>query len=484
MTFVPKPNLTYFMQKPTLDHLNGTFKTEEGKKHAYAVRLNITNKQKEELIAKAKEDGVKNQMPTFTGNLNTIGNRVNAFKRRFNGLTSHGWDAALSRPNPTASGGSIKPKQLQVTQEKIKFPGTENVVPARVTVLFETQLNDDSKLSDATEIGKVISYELEKSFLLHRKAEAGASGDANAADEIKGRILMIDAHSGVPMEKSESGDLTPQTMPLTDGVMFTFAVPHEYISDAKTPHGTNQPGKYVSELPRFGSIQKIGKDQELATYSRSLKTEGGLRSAATDAKSMMRMITGTSRPGHIAELHMEKYGGIREPSNAPAGDGTPLHPILQMRGGGTYDQIAFAALNDKKVDIVTIRSGNRVAKSELVDVLDKLGILSQYDVIYDPSCRARLDHSGPYKKMWNPFEDNSSNGPQFGYLKQTNQEGQSEVVAVTDTDKDVQKWQEENGLGVQMQTAGRSGSTAFDLDKFVAKFGRPPSIDKVTIPDD
>jgi hypothetical protein len=497
MTFSPKANLTYFKQIPTLDNLNGTF--EDGKlTRAWALRLKITDEQKEQLIAKAKADGVTNQLPKQAGSLDTLSNRIDALTSRvMKGLVSHGWNAELIRPNPTASGGSIKPEQIRVTQEQLKFPGTNKTLPARVTVLFEKELKADNALSNAKKMGKVISYELGDSYLLHRKEEAVPAGAADvqtdsASNGLKDRILVIDAHGGVSMDTTKAGYKIPETMQLPQGITFTFGAPNGYLSNAFTPYGESEIGKYVNERPVFAMIKKVSKDLEIAAYRPSPKIQalmnagGNLGHAANDARRIIGLIAGTNRASRVAESYMNKNNPIRNAPNVTSvEDGTTVPPIVRIRGGDTYVQVAFAAFNDKKVDIVTVRSAKDGWKSELVKELRELGILDQYCEIYDPSCRA----SNSEQPVWNPFKDNDSNGPEFKFVKRIKKGGeQREVVAVKDTDEDARallaKYTRNTPQPDATSNVEPTLAPDLDLDQFIAGYGSPPKPKSLDIESD
>jgi hypothetical protein len=456
MAFRPNANLRFFKHTPTLDDLNGTFRADKKTHRAWAMRLKMGDRQKEALIEQAKQDGIKYEAPTFTGSLNTIRDRANALKQRMRGRVSHGWNARLHRPNPTRSGGTIEPEQLYVTQEKINFPGTKKDLPARVIVLFETELKTDKTLSDAKEIGKVISYELDNTFMLHRKEEAARTADegseANpASDPNKGRVLVITAHGEEPRERNKAGG-EPKSMPLPDDMTLSYGVPSGYNSIvSRKGVQKSEIVMLAKEWPGFAAIRKIDKNSELAVFPRTekfhdlLAPASDLAKSAADAKTLFRLAAGTGRAGHVADTLVAKFDRIRNAPDLPSKTGTrTLPPIVHTRGGDTYDQVAFAAWNEDKVDILTIRAGKKPKKSDLMKTLDKLGIRSQYDDIYDPSCRPPLPRDAGKPPRWDPLNDNME-FDELIFLKRTAKPGaEPEIVEIDQYDKDVRAWIEES----------------------------------------
>jgi hypothetical protein len=450
MTFIPKANLAYFGQTPTLDNPNGTFKAD-GKTHAYTLRLKTNREQSRKLVEQAKLDGITNQLPTAPRDLNTFKDRLNAIRQRMAGLVPHGWIPSLNRPNPTASGGSIEPRQAYVTREKVAFPGTTKVLNARVTELFETELQEGNTLSEAKKIGTVVSYELGDTFMLHRKKDAEAHGDNDgqpdtASDANTGRILVISAHGADPTEETEGGNRKTRRTRLPDDIAFSYGVPHGFDS------GSSRAGRLESEFhalakdqPPFAGITKIGKNVELAVLPRTVRldefmnAEGGLGNAEAAAKRLFRLAAGTSKGGRVADNLMTKFDGVRHGEQLKGG----IPPLVYTRAGDTYSQLSFEALNDNKVDILTIRAGKRPHKSDLVRILDEVGIRSQYMNIYDPSCRVALPHEpGKETPLWDPALDNiayDENQPVM--LKRTKKPGSGTEVKVVDTnDEDFRKW--------------------------------------------
>jgi hypothetical protein len=182
---------------------------------------------------------------------------------------------------------------------------------------------------------------------------------------------------------------------------------------------------------------------------------------------------------------MKKTNAVRNAPNTTSVDGTTVPPIVRTRVGDTYDQVAFAALNNKKVDIVTIRSAKDGWKSDLVNELDKLGILHQYCEIYDPSCRT----DGSKEPVWNPFKDNISDGPEFEFVKRINQGGeQREVVAVKDTDEDARallaKYTRNTPQPDATSNVEPTLAPDLDLDQFIAGYGSPPKPKSLDIESD
>jgi hypothetical protein len=450
MTFTPPANLTFIKQFPTLNELNGTFKDATGTQCMWALRLNVDDERKKQLIEQAKKDGIVDRLPTFSGDLNAISNRVHAVTQRMRGLVPHGWSATLVRSDPNTSGGTIEPKQLYVSQERIKIPGTEKALPARVTVLFETELNADKTLSKPKEAGTVISYELDDTLMLHRKMEviqdgAGVSPDA-AANQNKGRLLFISAHAVEPTEPNGES----RTMPLPDDITFSYAVPSGYFSGGTTPVGESEFAKLAKDFPRFAAIKKTGKDSELAAFPHTdklnalLNNGGGLSNAAYDAKGLFTLAAGTPRAGHVADSLLKKFGQVRNAPDLPATNSRPAIPsIVHTRSCETYDQVAFGALNDKKVDILTIRAGKKLHKGELVDTLKKHCIYSQYNEIYDPSCRTPPTASS-MPPRWIALEDNVPIDRELGFLKRTGSSGgTAKITVVDDSDKDARDLKEQ-----------------------------------------
>jgi hypothetical protein len=76
--------------------------------------------------------------------------------------------------------------------------------------------------------------------------------------------------------------------------------------------------------------------------------------------------------------------------------------------------------------------------------LDKLGIRSQYDEIYDPSCRPPLPRNAEKPPRWDPLNDNME-FDELIFLKRTAKPGaEPEIVETDQYDKDVRAWVEES----------------------------------------
>jgi hypothetical protein len=413
-TFTPRLELTYFATLPVLKQLNGTYEDRD-KRHAWAARLVVTDEERAHLVGQAIRGGVVAELPQVAGGLSSPINRINAVAQRMMKRAPHGWNAQLNRPD-LHKPGTIKPKQLHVTRESLAYPGTDKKVPTRVVTLFETQLGNDNTLSPPVKVGQVNGFELGESFLLFRKADNPEAGEVDALGAPstpgpnEGRVLVINADGWEP--QGENGE--PETTALPDGPAIAYAVPSGYGAQPVRENLGSDIVRTAKELPCFATIKKA--DKENADEAIFVQTKGfrelmmaeSIEDRSCAARNLIKAAAGTHRPGYMANTLLQKRDAVRRAPPQLVSD-APVPSILTTRGSDTYDQSAFAALNDQKVDILAVRNGKRTRMSELTAELQQLGILSQYECIYLSSSRSpEAPSPTQLSQWWHPFSDNAS----------------------------------------------------------------------------
>jgi hypothetical protein len=315
------------------------------------------------------------------------------------GLSPHGWNSQL---RVLRAGGyligprlAIVPQLLFATPEPALYPGTRRAMPMCSTVLFElhpdrppssgSQSVPDAvaqarvglvsstvkQVAAAAEVGQLIrtarvgTFDPDPAgaFVLHRVLPEEAGLPAR-------RRLVIDAHG---CEISAAHDpARKQLVELpADGTSVGFVGPSGHISYVDSAASAVTLDHCYASMRRQADLMHVRC--------------GAAQAARRLAKRGLADLTGTSRPGWVADLRLTKLQVVAAPvTRQPFHHAVFDHPAYVHRADHLNAHMARKAAAHPEYDFLTVKHGCTGSLSEALALVADLGV---HDSVFVRSCR-------------------------------------------------------------------------------------------------